>query len=146
MSRTVYLLGVGLALVGLAFVLTDALLWEPGVTEANFHRIRPRMTLVEVEALLGGPGKVFRLQHANELWDPQLEYFWLSDGRGIVECVDRKGRPPRGSWPGFRCWSGERGRLAVGVDGKGRVQLVDWYPRRDTQPSPLARLRARLGW
>jgi hypothetical protein len=39
MSKRVYLLGVGL-LVALAFVITDGLLWEPGVTEANVRRIR----------------------------------------------------------------------------------------------------------
>jgi hypothetical protein len=40
MPRRVYLLGVGLALVALAFALTDALLWEPGVTAATVGRIR----------------------------------------------------------------------------------------------------------
>ena len=55
MSRRVYLLGVGLALVALAFVLTDRLLWQPGLTEVNVKRLRPGMTLAEVEALLGGP-------------------------------------------------------------------------------------------
>ena len=53
MSRRVYLLGVGLALVALAFVVTDALLWRPGVTEANVRRIRPGMKRTEVEAVLG---------------------------------------------------------------------------------------------
>ena len=43
MPRLVYLSGAGLALVALAFVLTDSLLWEPGVTEANVRRIRPGM-------------------------------------------------------------------------------------------------------
>jgi hypothetical protein len=52
-SRGVYLLGVGLALVALAFALTDALLWRPGVTEANVRRIRPGMKRTEVEAVLG---------------------------------------------------------------------------------------------
>jgi hypothetical protein len=41
MSRRVYLLGIGLALVALAFVVTDTLFWEPGLTEANARRIRP---------------------------------------------------------------------------------------------------------
>jgi hypothetical protein len=53
MSRRVYLLGVGLALVAGAFLLTDALLWQPGVTEANVRRIRPGMKRTEVEAVLG---------------------------------------------------------------------------------------------
>ena len=63
MSRRVYLLGLGLALVALAFVVTDALLWEPGVTEANVKRIRPGMTLEQVERLLGGPDADARAKH-----------------------------------------------------------------------------------
>src|SRR5437870_10676097 len=53
MSRRVYLLGVGLALVALAFILTDALLWQPGVIDANVRRIRQGMKLEDVEAILG---------------------------------------------------------------------------------------------
>jgi hypothetical protein len=54
MSRRVYLLGVGLAL---ALAVTNwALSLQPGVTEANCRRIRPGMTLAEVETLLGEPG------------------------------------------------------------------------------------------
>jgi hypothetical protein len=45
----------GLALVVGALLLTDSLLWQPGLTEDNVRRIRPGMTLAEVEALLGGP-------------------------------------------------------------------------------------------
>jgi hypothetical protein len=57
MSRRVYLLGVGLALVALGLTVTDrALSLRPGVTEANVRRIRPGMTLAKVEATLGGKG------------------------------------------------------------------------------------------
>jgi hypothetical protein len=54
MPGRVYLLGVGLALVALAFAVTDwALTLGPGLTTANVRRIRPGMTLAEVEAILG---------------------------------------------------------------------------------------------
>jgi hypothetical protein len=55
MSRRVFLLGIGIALVALALAFTDwALSLRPGVTEANVKRIRPGMTLKEVESILGG--------------------------------------------------------------------------------------------
>jgi hypothetical protein len=54
MSRGVFLLGIGIALVAMAFALTDWILGpRPGVTEANVRRIRMGMTLEEVEAILG---------------------------------------------------------------------------------------------
>src|SRR5207244_10975374 len=54
MSRQIYFLGVGLALVALAFVVTDEFdPGAPGITERNAKRIRRGMTAGEVEALLG---------------------------------------------------------------------------------------------
>jgi hypothetical protein len=54
MSRRMYLLGVGLALVALALAFTDwALSLQPGVTEAKVRRIRQGMTLAEVEGIFG---------------------------------------------------------------------------------------------
>jgi hypothetical protein len=65
MSRGVFLLGVGIAVVALAFAVTDCVIGPaPGVTEANARRIRPGMTLREVEAILGARG------------------LWLGDGTG----------------------------------------------------------------
>jgi hypothetical protein len=54
MSRRALLWVCGVALVVAALLLTDALLWQPGLTEGNVRRLRPGMTLDEVEILLGG--------------------------------------------------------------------------------------------
>jgi hypothetical protein len=54
MRRRALLWLAGLALVVGALFLTDWLLWQPGLTEDNVRRIKPGMTLAEVEALLGG--------------------------------------------------------------------------------------------
>jgi hypothetical protein len=54
MRKRVCLWLAGVALVVGALFLTDWLLWEPGLTEDNVRRIKPGMTLAEVEALLGG--------------------------------------------------------------------------------------------
>src|SRR5262245_27541760 len=53
MSRRAYLLGVGIVLVAGGFLLTDALLWRPGGTEADGRRIRPGVERTEVEAVIG---------------------------------------------------------------------------------------------
>ena len=54
MSRRVYLLGLGLALVALGLAFTDWVLsLRPGVTEANVRRIRVGMAMDEVEAIFG---------------------------------------------------------------------------------------------
>ncbi len=54
MSRGVFLLGIAIAVVAVAFAVTDWLIAAlPGVTEANVRRIRAGMTQAEVERLLG---------------------------------------------------------------------------------------------
>jgi hypothetical protein len=97
MSRRVYLLGVGLALVALAFATTDwALSLQPGVTEANLRCIRPGMTLAEVEALFGCR--------------------WRA---GFID----NGTPGE---LGFE-WEGARGVADVSFDLKQRARKATWY-------------------
>ena len=96
MSRRVYLLGVGLALVALAFVLTDALLWRHGVTEANIRRIRPGMTPTEVKRLFG--------RAADDDFGG-LMIWYGSGGRAVVQFnLDRKA-----SWFYFHRMPGSAG-------------------------------------
>src|SRR5947209_5536895 len=77
MSKRVFLCGLALAVVALAFLLTDHLLeqlcWEPGVTAASVRRIRPGMTVQEVEAMLGGPD--------SSSWAPWLRQLGFKPGR-----------------------------------------------------------------
>jgi hypothetical protein len=74
MSRRIYLLGLGLALVALALAFTDwALSLQPGVTEANAKRIRQGMTLGEVEALLGGPASTAGRDKCGGDWQRQWQ-------------------------------------------------------------------------
>src|SRR5262249_10302590 len=76
MPRRVYLLGVGLALVALALAFTDwALSLRPGVTEANVKRIRPGMTLTDVEALMGCPPLPWGKIGTGEV----SVYYWMVD-------------------------------------------------------------------
>ena len=55
MRRRALLWLAGVTLVAGALLLTDGLLWQPGLTEDNVRRLRPGMTLAQVEGLLGGP-------------------------------------------------------------------------------------------
>ena len=120
MSRRVYLLGVGLALVALALAFTDwALSLRPGVTEANVRRIREGMTMKEVELILGGRGE------------------WWMEG---TTCQRRDAL-----W----AWIGPHGRVFVGFGAFGdhAPLVVEWTRFRRTDGlSPLERLRAWLGW
>ena len=124
MSRRVFLLGVGLALVALAFVLTDVLLWEPGVTAANVRRIRAGMTLAEVNAVLGPP---------------------VQDEMRLLAITTNSGAMDTAAPEDFTCaWEGPGGSVAVRFDAGERVREYWFLPIR--HDSPLSRLRAWLGW
>jgi hypothetical protein len=115
MSRQVYLLGFGVTLVALAFLLTDALLWRPGVTEANMRRVHKRMTLHEVERIFGGP-------------------------------ADVESMPPIRDGGHCYAWSGKGNRIIAWVHFNLEGRVVWTFYRTWDPPSPLARLRAWLGW
>src|SRR5438445_13678227 len=105
MSRRVYLLGIGLTLVTLAFALTEALLWRPEATEANLRRIRPGMTLREVEAIFGRPAD----------WDYDIQRF--------EPTIQQEYRPGE-RW--IRGWNGPQGSAAVNFDEADRVTRAWW--------------------
>jgi hypothetical protein len=116
MPRTVFVLGVALYVVTLAFLATDALLWRPGVTERNARRVQAGMTLEEAQRILGGPPES-RRQFLR----------WSSDTQQIQVA-----------------WSGDKGQLLVALDDSVRVVSVCWLS--DTPPSSLLdRLHKALG-
>jgi hypothetical protein len=125
MSRRVFLLGVGAALVALAFAVTDAVLGpQPGATEANVRRIRNGMTREQVESILGGTGLPGDHPPAPLFVDGSwgiTPYHWVgADGYASITF----------SWSAF--------------DGKDRVVSASFV--RTASPSLLQRLRAWLGW
>jgi hypothetical protein len=121
MPRWVYLLGLGLGLLALGLAFTDWLLsLRPGVTEANARRIKQGMTLIEVEAVLGSP---------TGIRDPTLEFHWPPSGPAV-------------------CWETKNFGIYVWFDecGKARGIMLSRTLVEPAQDSPLARLRAWLGW
>jgi hypothetical protein len=133
MSGRVFLLGVGMALVALAFALTNwAVSLVPGVTLANARRIRPGMTRAAVESLLGGSGIEFRVPPFIAP-DPTYEWCWL--GKGFAVAV--------------RFNEGDRVEyVAVDMlraqDPTPFARALFGLPAQDA--TPFARLRAWLGW
>ena len=58
MPAWTFRVGLGVAVVAVAFAVTDAALGpRPGVTQANVRRLKPGMTQEEVRAVLGGPAE-----------------------------------------------------------------------------------------
>src|SRR5262245_56401828 len=116
MSKRVYLLGVGIALLGVGLTVTDWVLsLRPGVTEANVKRIRAGMTVREVEALLGC--------------------------RAAPMTVSDKDFP----LPNICVQEGDEGWALIYVESDGRVSKASWHSFDRTRPGPLDRLRAWLG-
>jgi hypothetical protein len=139
MSRQVYLMGVGLALVALAFVVTDALLWGPGVTEANVRRVRVGMTIREVESILGGPGSTGQVRgttptiHVSTSVDGVTHWYYHWVGPGGIAAVTFAAPDPQGE----RCQGFFLSPLA-------RVEAASFV--RTASSSLLQRLRDWLGW
>lgn len=93
MPRSIFLIGVSLALVAGSLALTHELLapW-PGVNERNVGRIREGMLLREVEAIFGSRGRWYfrdgNLRYAESM------YVWQGiGGRAFVLFGERHGQP-----------------------------------------------------
>jgi hypothetical protein len=137
--RGVVCIGIGVA--ALALGVTERLIELPaGVTEANLRRIRKGMTLVEVEAILGGPARKQRSWKDLDSGERYSTSYW--PGRGWDACV-RFGENGRVHHASF--WFGNRDEGAVeeqgifdGFVGQGVVVVEE--------PRILDRLRSLLGW
>jgi hypothetical protein len=126
MSRWVFLLGVGVMLVALAFVVTyRALGPKPGVTEANVRRLKPGMTVREVETILGAKARV--LARAGD-------------------CCKNALAPDPSPSPWVALSWGEDGMALVYFDERDHLERAEFRRTRATRQSPLDSLRSRLGW
>jgi hypothetical protein len=134
MAGWVYLLGVGPALVSLAFTATEAAPGpRPGVMEENVKRIRKGMTLSEVEATVA---KYRRLRHGITMEEVKAilgrsPHSLRPKNDMFGSRMDREGRlvpPPQVGWDGV--WQGEDGEVFVSFDLNRKV-LESFFRRRD---------------
>jgi hypothetical protein len=125
----VLLMAVGAGLAVLP-ILWYALSLRPGVTQANYQRIREGMTLQEVESLLGGPpGNYSRIP------DKEAGLWTIDPSRPDLD---------RQFFIGREVWIGNELAVAVWFDDQERVARKESYATLDR--SLLERLRDRLGW
>lgn len=138
MSRQMFLFGIGITLIGLAFVVTNESLGpRPGVTRLNFNRIRPGMTVKEVELLLGDSAEI------------------------SIDCRTNRQNLPSGNVvepDGVEMlWYGKAGCISVDFNNELRVRSATIDPNGERlitysvyvspfKPTPIDRLRSWLGW
>ena len=77
----------GVVLVCGALLLTDRLLWAPGLTEENVRRIKLGMTLEQVEGLLGGRA-TWEMDARDEQGGVSRGYRWLRHWKAEGAAVD----------------------------------------------------------
>jgi hypothetical protein len=125
------------ALVALA--VAAWLLWpSTAITRENAERIRPGMTLAEVEAILGGPprdestGPRIKEGDPPEAAESGIYLFQLAVGnaRAIHPC---------------KLWQSDGVLIRVDLDADERVTGSDWLAVRRVHEGALDRLRRWLG-
>ncbi len=130
MNRRIWLvlMGVGVGLAVLP-ILARALSLRPGITRANYERIREGMTLQQVEGLLGGPSG---------------NYSRIPDKEAGLWAIDPD-RPDLGRrfFIGREVWTGDALAVAVWFDDEGRVARKESYETLDR--GLLRRLRDLMG-
>ena len=119
--------GAGLAALAILWL---ACALRPGITQANYERIRVGMTLPEVEDRLGGPpGNYSRIP------DKEAGLWTIDPNRPGLN---------RQFFIGREVWIGDELAVAVWFDERGRVVRKESYPTLGR--SLLQRLRDLLGW
>jgi hypothetical protein len=147
MNRRVFFLGLAVSALAVALLLTYRLLQHPGITEANVRRIRPGMSVQEVEAFLGGPSNsdletAGRLKRLTELAAKADRMAANLDSAAVLS-GDGCSRAPRSepvlgldfipSWPISRICKGDRGRATVQFDQNDRVESARFEPSRQSR-------------
>jgi hypothetical protein len=130
--RRLLLLGLPAALM--VALLAAWLLWpRTAITRANAARVENGMTLVEVEAILGGPA---RDESSGEL---QPDGGWQEVRRLMVMEMIRSDDPQ------YRLWKSNTLLIGVHLAADGRVYSTESVPVQRVHESPFDRLRRWIG-
>jgi SmpA / OmlA family len=121
-----------LACLGLLGLVALSLTWpRPGVSRANYDRIRYGMTQEAVEAVLGGP--------PGDYTSNAYDWSWVLNHRGY----------PTGH--SCRTWTADHEAIRIRFDGDGQLVFKDWNAFRggrlisDGSESVLDKVRRWLG-
>jgi hypothetical protein len=123
---SVALLAVALLLLGVLVALLAPR--HCPVTRSAFEQIEAGMPLAQAQAILGGPPG----DYSTEPTEPVSE-------RQSVERLRRDFGAPG------LCWDGNEGSVWLLLDSRGRVEVCEFVPRKQTNAGLLERLGHRLG-
>jgi hypothetical protein len=123
MTKRVYVLGIGLALVSIAWLITEAALTpRAGITRANFQRLHRGMTFAEVRRILGSPTSG---RHLGREWG--RTYRWRKGDNAVL------------------AWFHPADTLLIGSAVFGPEEEVEDC-RDEKPPSLFEKLRGWLSW
>lgn len=135
--RRFLLVFLAAVLAGLAFGVW--LLWPPEpVSEINQEhaaRIRPGMTLAEVEAILGGPAR----REGDGPIEPDYEAF-----ASVADLEQHLKATVRLTGRGAKLWRSHRAMIWVAFNADGRVCETTWCPARFQRHAALELIRQWL--
>jgi hypothetical protein len=139
--RTRRLLLFGLSAALGAILLAVWLVWPRTVSAiilSNAAKIRPGMTLVEAEAILGGPAR-------DECTGPTKFIYSEAETRKTFTRGTLPGLDDRHAWLASLVWRSDHARVQIGLTQDHRVAWLGAYPVRRYDEGPLDRLCRWLG-
>jgi hypothetical protein len=127
MKKKWWIIGIATLAIagGIAVVIPMLRPPRPGVTKANFDRIKKGMTEADAEAILGSPSQreIIIARGKAPGGEPMVQFIQLDEGKGCA-------------------WSGTDGDVIVHFDSDGAIASMIW---RDHERMFFERIRDWIG-